>query len=506
MVVWRDLEPRFNGRTAGYWWLAAQIAIFVVGLVSLFYVVLKLALSIVWMQFLSLNVIGDIATRKRQFEIAMAVFLTVFSFFTLVAATATVLFQAQRTEGRVLRNRPYLLVGTVFLLVRSVVEIYTVVADGQPKTALVRDISYGLITCLFLAMISALAWATSLGEDGIDVDETIRIIEADIRKHIIEKLKDTTEDAKSQSPPFVEVLQQINDSDKASIIDEAIQNMGSNRDKMNELATRLADQYLKELQREFGELDPKRGVDYEWGRSQSTLLGRVSGIGRHSQVFSKVSKGSLNTLGRNRPSAQTLRASGGSQGFTPPAVGGDATSSLAPVMEPQNNIIDDFDIRSTYTMSTVPVRPYAENGWRNITDPGPQTAPRPPVGASFAARRFASSPAPSFAAQSWVHEMGDNTTGDTPSMQARQPVNPFRPAPAPAPKPQRLRAQNTSGFGSQPASSSPLVQSSGPAQPTQQHFEMRFGRATPMQQRNRARYGEVDVEMQNRGPSTMQED
>lgn len=101
MVTWKDLEPRFEAKAAGHWWLAAQIAIFVVGLVSFFYVVLKLALAIVWMNFLSLNIIGDIATKKRNFEIATAVFLAVFALLTLIAACATFLFRARKLEGQV---------------------------------------------------------------------------------------------------------------------------------------------------------------------------------------------------------------------------------------------------------------------------------------------------------------------------------------------------------------------------------------------------------------------
>jgi hypothetical protein len=99
IVVWKDLEGRFRKNQRGYWWFAAKIAIFLVFLVSFFYVVLYLCLSVVWMEFRSLNSIADIATKRTHFEIATAALLTGFCFLMVIAATATNLFRRKVTGG-----------------------------------------------------------------------------------------------------------------------------------------------------------------------------------------------------------------------------------------------------------------------------------------------------------------------------------------------------------------------------------------------------------------------
>ena len=97
-IVWKDLEERFD-ESQGKLWFSAKVAIFIVSLVSLFYVVLTFALVIMWAEFLSLNTIDDIATKRTNFEVAMAVAFTVFGLFTVGAATATICYKSKRADG-----------------------------------------------------------------------------------------------------------------------------------------------------------------------------------------------------------------------------------------------------------------------------------------------------------------------------------------------------------------------------------------------------------------------
>lgn len=99
-VVWRELQDRFREKHRGYWWFASKAAFFLVFLVSFYYAVLYLALSIVWLEFRSLNSIADIATKRTGFEISMAAFLTAFSLLTVAAAIATTRFKAKSVDGR----------------------------------------------------------------------------------------------------------------------------------------------------------------------------------------------------------------------------------------------------------------------------------------------------------------------------------------------------------------------------------------------------------------------
>lgn len=87
-VVWKDLQCRFPPRQPGVWWFTAKMLLFVTGLLSLYYWVLKFALAIVWMRFPALNVIADVATKMTQLEIAMKGFFFAFGLLTVAASSA----------------------------------------------------------------------------------------------------------------------------------------------------------------------------------------------------------------------------------------------------------------------------------------------------------------------------------------------------------------------------------------------------------------------------------
>lgn len=105
-TIWRELEERFPKRHQGYWWFSAKFAIFIVGLVSTYYVILYIAQVGVWVEFLSLNTIADIATKRTGFEITMTAFFVVFGLITLAAASASLLWKARRMDGEVPRVSP----------------------------------------------------------------------------------------------------------------------------------------------------------------------------------------------------------------------------------------------------------------------------------------------------------------------------------------------------------------------------------------------------------------
>lgn len=99
-VIWNELKRRFTREVAqGCWWLAAKITIFLISVVSFFYVVLNIALRVVWIQFLSLNVIADVASKRNHFEIAMTAFFSVFGLLTFIAAVTTLVYRANKTTG-----------------------------------------------------------------------------------------------------------------------------------------------------------------------------------------------------------------------------------------------------------------------------------------------------------------------------------------------------------------------------------------------------------------------
>jgi hypothetical protein len=105
-VIWTDLQPRFEDSHEerrwhqGHWWFVAKCAIFLVCLVSIYYVGLYIALGVVWLLFRSLNSIADIATKRTQFEISVAAMLSGFTLLTLTAGTFAFTWRARKYDGQ----------------------------------------------------------------------------------------------------------------------------------------------------------------------------------------------------------------------------------------------------------------------------------------------------------------------------------------------------------------------------------------------------------------------
>lgn len=99
-VVWVEIETRWDHVWQGYLWTAAKVGLFLVSLVSIYYIFLYVALAGVWLDFRSLNSIADIATKRTQFEIATAALLTVFALLTFGTALYAIRYQARKVDGK----------------------------------------------------------------------------------------------------------------------------------------------------------------------------------------------------------------------------------------------------------------------------------------------------------------------------------------------------------------------------------------------------------------------
>lgn len=101
-IVWKELRERFSGLTRSHqiaWWFVGNFALFILCMVSLFYVILFIALASIWLKFSSLNAIDDVATKRNGFEIAMHAFFFVFSLITSGAA-AVAFWGGREVDGR----------------------------------------------------------------------------------------------------------------------------------------------------------------------------------------------------------------------------------------------------------------------------------------------------------------------------------------------------------------------------------------------------------------------
>ena len=86
-ILWHERKFRYTPKAQAKWWFSVNLAAFVVILLSLFYVALHLALAIVWLRFLNLNIIDDIATKRNNFKVTMSVGYAILGSFILLAAT-----------------------------------------------------------------------------------------------------------------------------------------------------------------------------------------------------------------------------------------------------------------------------------------------------------------------------------------------------------------------------------------------------------------------------------
>ncbi|KAM7208579.1 hypothetical protein V8F20_001002 [Naviculisporaceae sp. PSN 640] len=257
-VVWNELERRFETKKSqGAWWLAAKVSIFIVGLVSFFHVVLRIAMAVVWLQFLSLNIIADVTTKCNDFELAMTAFFTVFGILTIFAAVATIFFRARKREGSWAKTRVYLVLATVMLFFRSLAECVLVSMAHygvllRRDTGLPYDIAYGLSTCLYLLFmyLQTCQLASKLDTGTSDADN----VKSDVRAWILYKLGDSTRDHKLVAPAFKSILDEAG-REIPTILEQGPLSLESNLTP--EKKRKVATSYINQLRKQFSHLAPQ---------------------------------------------------------------------------------------------------------------------------------------------------------------------------------------------------------------------------------------------------------
>ena len=98
-ILWHERADRYSPKAQAIWWLSANLAAFIVILVSLFYAALNLTLAVVWLRFLNLNIIDDIATKRNGFKVSMSAGYVVLAFVILVG-TSDNFRKARQMDGR----------------------------------------------------------------------------------------------------------------------------------------------------------------------------------------------------------------------------------------------------------------------------------------------------------------------------------------------------------------------------------------------------------------------
>ncbi|KAI0146246.1 hypothetical protein GGR57DRAFT_516893 [Xylariaceae sp. FL1272] len=271
IVIWQELEGRLERRQRGYWWFAAKFFIGMVGLVSTYYAILCIAEAGAWVEFRSLNTIADIATKRTGFEIAMTVFFSVFGLITFAAASASLLWKARRIDGGVPKNRVFLLLSALILLIRSMFELaLTARAAGPDATRQslmpVKDVGYGVITILYLGCMYITARVISSGFDR--GGEQARLVESDVRLAVLKQLQQVTEGGRRSSPPFLEIIDHVSNDLDTLLRDGPL---SANVSLSIAHKQQAAASCFQKLRVQYGSLDPREGRDYAGSRSASGI-------------------------------------------------------------------------------------------------------------------------------------------------------------------------------------------------------------------------------------------
>ncbi|KAK8001101.1 hypothetical protein PG991_013323 [Apiospora marii] len=306
-ITWVELVNRVDLKRQGKWWrVAAQCAIFIVSLVSMYYLTLLFALAIVWVRFVSLNTIADIATKRTHFEIAKGSMNFAFCAMVLGASSLTFLARAKRKEGKYPISRILTAwLATLFIFLRSFIELILILMVYDPRVTradlgLTRDIYYGLLTVLYLLLIYSMTKVISRPYDPSSPQA--RLIEGLLRRHVLEKLASETNNGFDQAPRFDLILEHVGKD-----LRELFKQFDSqpHPPTSSEEKEGYANDYIRELGRQFGKLDPKaiaREVEAVNSRNQSRTASRTTNRSgpRSNERLRRSKRPSTSTMGSTK--------------------------------------------------------------------------------------------------------------------------------------------------------------------------------------------------------------
>ncbi|KAK4225639.1 hypothetical protein QBC38DRAFT_254443 [Podospora fimiseda] len=284
-IVWNEVEKRFERkRSKVSWWLSAKVILFAVGLVTCYFWVLRIATAAVWLKFSSMNVISDVATKRNGFEMAMTFLFMAFSGLTVAAIVATVFYRATKQQEQWAMTRIYAVIASILLMARCMMETIIVFRIHTSKTTtrsdmlFPYDISFGLLTILYLVLMWIQAWQIS---SKLDMgSKVVSNIQEDIRTAILNQLRKAMDEDPARKPPPFRIILENTLRDLSSIIAEGPRSGHSTMppDKKLEVGKQFIE---KTLRKNFGHLgDPTLTTAQ---RAASTTNTPQSSFGRNGR-------------------------------------------------------------------------------------------------------------------------------------------------------------------------------------------------------------------------------
>ncbi|KAM7182874.1 hypothetical protein V8F20_012815 [Naviculisporaceae sp. PSN 640] len=397
-LVWKELEDQFSPRQQGIWWFSARFLLFISTLMTIYYIVLGVALVVAWLEFLSLNAIADIAGKRNDFEMAMTAFFFLFALLTLLEATVA-WFHAFKIHGQVQRTRLLMWLAALFLFVRSTSELaivndlYKLHATRQ-NMKFTSDVSYGLLTMLYLAMICAMAHVAASGFDS--GGRQANLVASDVRHFLLNMLEALTNGGRRQPPPFDTILREV-ERNLDTVLSRGPLTGTLNMDPAYKKAAAL--DCIEQLRAELGRLGQGEGNNHASSPPSTisvltTLFGRRPGQGMRNRSSTTLNTFFTETTAVTRPVPEQPRGVRRTPSIyndvTPepfpatPLLGDPATATEPGPAQDNNNLArwepypDEFQEQPQPYQDT-PTLPFDRHDMPRSPSPGPPPLANQPV-------------------------------------------------------------------------------------------------------------------------------
>jgi len=240
-----------------------------------------------------------------------------------------------------LKSRWPLFSATFMFFMRCLVEFALLLHMLGPNATrrslnLTRDVSYGLLSCLYLLSIALQACMVSSPDDrGNRKTQDIR---ANVRRYIDEMLSMVTEDARKAAPPFLDIMEKV---------EEAFENdIGGLKARFyagstlsDQVSRETIEEYFRLLRKNFGHLGSDEPTESEPTSPYQSTTSLLSNIGHTigHRVFGVASDPNMHGTSKKRSNRSLLDAFQGRRS-APPTMSGRHD-------EPDANVdnIDAFD-------------------------------------------------------------------------------------------------------------------------------------------------------------------
>lgn len=220
------------------------------------------------------------------------------------------------------KNRWLILAATSLFSARCLIE-FALIAHASRSEAtrgsllLARDVSYGLLTCLYLLAITIYASKVSSPDDKGKVDT--QDIRANVRRYIDIKLNDETQEASREARPFLDIMEEV-EEDFENDTDGLRARFYTGSTLSNDANKQTIEEYFRQLRSDYGHFGSGEDAEPALSSPYQSTTSLVSSIGR--RFFGAASDPNMRGTVRLRRNRSLLDIFQGGRKSAPPAMTG----------------------------------------------------------------------------------------------------------------------------------------------------------------------------------------